>query len=362
MKRMIQDITKAETLDKAFYTSEEWYEKSKTKIFENTWHLLGDERTMNLQANTYYPITLLEKYLDEPLIITSDKSENIRCLSNVCTHRGFLLKDQPGKGKKLICEYHGRNFDLDGTMTHMPEFKEAKNFPRPCDHLHQLPLSKWNQFLFTSLNPAYDWSEVSKVLDKKVGFLPIDQFRFAPEYTKEYLVRSNWAVYCDNYLEGFHIPFVHNDLNKMLDYGSYSTECYEYCNVQVGYADDGSDSFDLPIEHTDYGKKVTAYYFWMFPNMMMNFYKYGLQINIVKPISKDRCKVSFLFYLHDEEAFKNMEADVFSAKVEREDEFVVEAVQRGFSSKFYQNGRYSPTREQGVHHFHCLVDDFLNRV
>ncbi len=355
-----EDIRYAETIDKSFYTSAHWYEQSKEKIFEKTWHWLGDLRSMNLSAKSYYPTTLLDKYIDEPLLITSDKEEQLRCLSNVCTHRGFLLKDHPGKARNIVCQYHGRQFDLDGTMTRMPEFKEAENFPRPCDHLHQLPLERWNQFLFTSIDPAFQWSEIAKVLDEKVGFLPIEQFRFAPEYTKEYLVHANWAVYCDNYLEGFHIPFVHHDLNDMLDYGSYSTELFKYCNVQIGYADEGTESFDLPKGHPEYGKDVTAYYFWLFPNMMLNFYRYGLQINIVKPIAVDRCKVSFLFYLHDEEHFRSMDAEVFSAKVEREDEYVVEGVQKGFKSRFYQNGRYSPTRETGVHHFHRLAHEFLH--
>jgi len=46
-------------------------------------------------------------------------------------------------------------------------------------------------------------------------------------------------------------------------------------------------------------------------------------------------------------------------KVEREDEFVVENVQRGVNSRFYTSGRFSPTREQGVHQFHSLISKFL---
>ena len=54
--------------------------------------------------------------------------------------------------------------------------------------------------------------------------------------TKEYLVNAHWALYCDNYLEGFHIPFVHNDLNAQLDYGNYTSELYEDMALQIGYA------------------------------------------------------------------------------------------------------------------------------
>ena len=40
---------------------------------------------------------------------------------------------------------------------------------------------------------------------------------------------------------------------------------------------------------------------------------------------------------------------------EMEDEAVVMSEQRGLRSRFYQHGRYSPTRELGVHQFHRLV-------
>ena len=46
--------------------------------------------------------------------------------------------------------------------------------------------------------------------------------------------------------------------------------------------------------------------------------------------------------------------------VEMEDEEVVQAVQKGIRSRYYQSGRYSVTREQGIHHFHRLIAARLN--
>ena len=58
--------------------------------------------------------------------------------------------------------------------------------------------------------------------------------------------------------------------------------------------------FELPKSSIDYGKNVLAYYFWVFPNMMFNFYPWGLSINIVKPISINFTKVEFRSYVWDE--------------------------------------------------------------
>jgi choline monooxygenase len=37
----------------------------------------------------------------------------------------------------------------------------------------------------------------------------------------------------------------------------------------------------------------------------------------------------------------------------------VENVQKGIRSRFYKHGRYSVTREQGTHHFHRLIAEFM---
>ncbi|MNT70265.1 hypothetical protein D3C72_2086290 [compost metagenome] len=130
--------------------------------------------------------------------------------------------------------------------------------------------------------------------------------------------------------------------------------------MQVGVGGDAEECFDLPENHVDYGSKIAAYYYWIFPNMMFNFYPWGLSINIVKPLSIKQCKVTFLTYMYDESKY-DKGAGALLDKVEREDEFVVENVQRGINSRFYTSGRFSPTREKGVHHFHQLLSKFFNR-
>jgi len=79
-----------------------------------------------------------------------------------------------------------------------------------------------------------------------------------------------------------------------------------------------------------------------------------LSVNVVKPLAADRTRVSFLSYVWDESKL-DRGAGAALDRVEREDEAVVESVQRGVRSRLYDRGRYSPAREQGVHHFHRLL-------
>ena len=193
----------------------------------------------------------------------------------------------------------------------------------------------------------------------RLSWLPVNEFVFRADLSKEFLVTAHWALYCENYLEGFHIPFVHADLNAVIDYGNYTTELFRYSNLQLGIAKDNEDCFDIPSSSPDHGKNIAAYYFWVFPNMKFNFYPWGLSINIVKPQHHDKTKVCFLTYMWDESKY-NFGAGSNLDKVEMEDEAIVQNVQKGIRSRFYNHGRYSVTREQGTHHFHRLICEFMN--
>jgi len=292
-------------------------------------------------------------------VLVRDRQDTLRLLSNVCTHRGNILATGPCQLSHLRCRYHGRQFQLDGKFLSMPEFKEVKDFPSPADDLKQLPLFQWGNWLFTSLSAQDPGAHIPANLlfgdmMNRMQWLPFRDFVFRPELSRDFTVRAHWALYCENYLEGFHIPFVHAGLNAVIDFGNYTTELFRYSNLQLGIAKDDEDCFDLPSSSPDYGKKVAAYYFFVFPNMMFNFYPWGLSVNIVKPVSLTETRVSFLTYVADPSKY-DKGAGSGLGEVETEDEEVVEAVQKGVRSRLYRHGRYSVTREQGTHHFHRIM-------
>ncbi len=347
------EIAKAETISTDIYLSQDVFVEAKEKIFAPSWQFIGDVDPV-IPSGVVQPFTLLEDYLDEPLILARDKEGTLRCLSNVCTHRGNILVEKSCTTQQLTCRYHGRRFDLDGTFAFMPEFREVENFPTEKDNLKSLPLMQWGKWLFTSLAPQAKADVYFKDIMDRVSWLPLQDFQFRPDLSRDYIVNAHWALYCENYLEGFHIPFVHAGLNAVIDYGSYTTELFGFSNLQLGLTNQNELAFDLPPTSPDYGKSVGGYYFWVFPNMMFNFYPWGLSINIVKPVTVSKTVVSFMTYVWDESKLdQGAGSDLF--RVEMEDEEVVQAVQRGIRSRFYTHGRYSVAREKGTHHFHRLL-------
>ncbi|MFN8394913.1 MAG: aromatic ring-hydroxylating dioxygenase subunit alpha [Bacteroidia bacterium] len=347
------DIQLARTPPGTFYTDPEAYEAMRTRVFSKSWQWIGVHSAVREPESTF-PFTLLEGMLDEPLLLTKADDGLIRLVSNVCTHRGNLLQRKAGPCKALRCRYHGRRFDLTGQLTYAPGFETAEDFPSESDHLPSIPMAEWGPFLFASLGPAHSFGIWIADLKRYLHWLPLGQFRLDSTRTKDFTFDAHWALYVENYLEGFHIPFVHKGLNAAIDIQRYETELLEWGVLQKAIAKEGQISFDLPPESPDFGKQIAAYYFWLFPNLMLNFYPWGLSVNVVKPQGIRKTKVSFVTYVHQPQMLgRGAGADL--EVVEMEDEEVVLDVQRGIGAKMYQRGRYSPTQEQGVHHFHRLL-------
>lgn len=330
------DIRKARTLASTFYTDAAMFEMSKERIFARCWQLAG--RIDEFEG--LKPVQLLPGVLDEPLLL-SRNGEGVSCLSNVCTHRGKILVEEPCKANLIRCGYHGRRFDLAGRFLSMPEFADVVDFPSEDDNLRQVPFAVRGGFIFASLDPAASFEEfVDDAAERLMDVEPLD-LRLAGR--REYEVDAHWALYCENYLEGFHIPFVHHSLNEVVDYGTYKTETFRYSSLQTGYDEKG---------------QAAGRYLFVFPNLMFNFYPWGISVNIVRPVSPVETVVEFLTYVSDESKV-GTGAGADLDRVELEDEAVVESVQKGIRSRFYSHGRYSPTREQGTHHFHRLIAEFM---
>lgn len=333
-----EDIRRARTLHSDFCTDERYFGEAREKIFARSWQFLGREFDLE---NALTPVTLLPAVLDEPLLLVRT-SEYISCLTNVCTHRGKVLVDKSCEGDLIRCPYHGRRFLLDGTCASMPEFEDVVDFPSENDNLRKLPLAERSGFLFTSIAPSVTFDDLVGDVAKTLNDMDPAGLRLTVR--REYEINAHWALCCENYLEGFHIPYVHHGLNKVVDYGTYSTDLFRYSSVQTGYSSSGD---------------IEARYLFIFPNTMFNFYPWGVSVNVVRPVAKDRTVIEFLTYVRDETLMSiGAGADLHS--VELEDEAVVESVQRGIQSRFYSQGRYSPTREQGTHHFHRLIAEFMN--
>jgi len=361
----------AETLASRFYTDPSILALERERIFLRTWQLVGTlsqpcgevngvPRTIS-DPESFFTLDLA----GEPIVVVRDVAGRLRAFSNVCRHRAGPIAQGAGCRKVLNCAYHGWTYTLDGLLIGTPEVDGMEFFDRSAMGMVPLRCETWEQFLFVNFAPD------GPSLGEYLGNIPelAREFPFAElalAGRRDYLVNCNWKVYVDNYLEGYHIPIVHPGLLKEIDYPRYRCDTFRYHSRQLGPVKDvkPGDTHARVYAPSAVGLKE-ALYFWLFPNMMLNFYPDNVQTNLILPLSQDKTLVIFEWYFHDATSEKVRErtakAIAFSDDVQKEDSDICEAVQRGLQSSTYDRGRYSVKRENGVHHFHMLFSEFLSR-
>jgi choline monooxygenase len=277
-----------------------------------------------------------------PLVIVRGDDGELRALHNVCRHRAGPLATCDGKGARaLTCGYHGWTYSLDGTLRGAPEMGRTQEFDVASIRLPQAHVAQWRGLVFVALGDVPPFESLVAAIDARLPSGP--SLAFAQRTT--YDIACDWKVYVDNFLEGYHLPQVHPQLNALLDYRSYTTELAPWFVLQSSPLDRGNAL---------YGDGEALYY-WMYPNTMLNVLPGRMQTNRVLPAGPGRCRVEFdFFYSAGDHTDRAGDAD-FSDLIQREDIAICEAVQRGLASGSYEPGRLNPTREQGVWHFHELL-------
>lgn len=358
----------AETLASRFYTDAAILALEKTHIFQRTWQLVGTlsqpcgqrdgvPRTI-ADPETYFAFDLA----GEPIVVVRDKAGVLRAFSNVCRHRAGPITEGAGCRNVFNCAYHGWTYTLDGRLIGTPEIDGVEFFDRSAMGMVPLRCETWQQFIFVN------FSSDGPSLEEYLGNISqkAEEFSFkglALAERRDYIVNCNWKVYVDNYLEGYHIPIVHPGLMKEIDYPRYRCETFRYHSQQLGPV--------KPLKPGEEAQRIyapgtglkDALYFWVFPNLMLNFYPDNVSTNLIVPLSHDKTLTIFEWYFEDANSQRVREraakAIAFSDEVQQEDVHICEAVQRGLQSSTYDRGRYSVKRENGVHHFHMLLAEFL---
>ncbi|OLE55640.1 MAG: (2Fe-2S)-binding protein [Acidobacteria bacterium 13_1_20CM_3_53_8] len=346
-------LAAASTIPARLYTDPEALEEEKRKVFGRTWQLVGHTEQV-AEPGQYFTTTIA----DEPLIVARGADATLRAFSNVCRHRAGPVASGAGSCKNFRCGYHGWTYALDGSLIATREFDGVENFSREENCLPQFRVETWGALVFVNLdNDSAPLLEFLEDIPARVGDRNFEGMKLAQ--AKDWYVNCNWKVYVDNYLEGYHIPIVHPALNRELDYARYRTETKRFYSIQHSPIRQ-----DRATRLQANSTSDEAQYFWLFPNLMLNVYPDNYSTNLIVPLSAEKTLTIFEWYFRDidnDETQAALKRTVeFSDEIQREDISICEAVQRGLRSRTYRAGRYSVKRENGVHHFHGLLSQFLS--
>lgn len=353
-------LEEAFTIPAAWYLDERVEALERERVFGGNWIAVGRADQV-ASPGQFFTVELA----GEPLVVVRGSDGELRAFYNVCRHHAAAVATEAcGTAQHLRCPYHGWTYGLDGSLKGAPEFTGVCNFDREKNGLVPARVAAWEQFVFVSLSSAglssAGLSEQTPALESFLGDLPA---RVAPLalgnihfFTrKTYTLACNWKVYVDNYLDGgYHVPHLHKGLNSVLDYKEYTIENSTHYSLQ-------SSPMVQSEEHASFAATRTgdrAYYYWLYPNFMINIYEGVMDTNLVLPIAPDKCLVQFDFFFGDVSDARrqhNEESVAVSDRVQDEDVDICESVQRGLRSRAYGAGRLSVRRECGEHLFHRLL-------
>ena len=341
------DIANATAPPPGLYTRADWYAHIFSRAWRSGWQWL-------VPVVDESPPVVPVDMSGEPMVFTRDETGTEHLLSNVCTHRGSLVVDEPCSVRHLRCPYHARTFDLSGRARNSPGFQDT-DFPTDRDHLPSAALAQFGPWRFGRVGAGPSFEAWTEGMTKRTGWFDWSCLVHRPSGHRVHNIDVNWALYVENYLEGLHIPFVHPTLNDVFAQGTYETELLPFGTLQTGLARDGAQAHHPPEGSPDHGLAVAAYYIWLFPGTMINLYPWGVSMNQVEPVGPTETNVHYRTWVVDDAA---RDPDIDS--VEAEDQAIVRRVQRGMRSTMYRGGRYSPTEERGTHHFHRMLANLLS--
>jgi len=350
------DISRAATIPSRLYIDPVYLALETEKVFGRTWQLVG--RVVDVAESGQY---FTADVADESVVILRD-GEVLRGFHNICLHRAGPVASGCGKRNTLQCRYHGWTYRLDGQLLRAPEMEGSAGFHPDEMRLMPVQVATWGPLVFANLDlkaPALE--HYLEDLPTRTAIFSAASMQFVMR--KRWTIGCNWKVYVDNYLEGYHLPVVHPGLHKELDYDQYRVEPHRYWSLQHAPLRPATGlSADRAYVRTD--DQPDAQYYWLFPNIMLNIYQGQMQTNVVIPRGVDTCDVVFEWFssMPPEDAAIDpawTRLVSFSDQIQDEDIEICEQVQKNLRSRSYDRGRYSATRENGVHHFHSLLHEFL---
>jgi choline monooxygenase len=221
-------VERSGTLPSDWYTSPELFDLEMRTLFRRVWTCVG--RTEQVEKSGDYFTT---EVANEQIAVVRDRTGTLRALSNVCLHRGGPVALEAGHRKGFQCPYHGWTYELDGRLRRCRGMEGTEDFDPSSMRLPQFRVATWGPLVFVTLDestpPLEEWmADISP----RMANYRLDEMEFIGGRT--WTIECNWKMYVDNYMEGYHIPFIHPGLTQALSPTVYTYRLGTWSNEQYG--------------------------------------------------------------------------------------------------------------------------------
>jgi choline monooxygenase len=277
-----------------------------------------------------------------PVVAARDADGELRAIHNVCRHRAAPVAPDGESSCRagFTCPYHGWSYEADGSLRRARDFGDDPDLDPAGLGLWPVQVGEWCELVWVNLDP-----EAPALLDDLGVFtaeadgFPVTDYRFSHEVTHD--LACNWKTYVDNYLEGYHVPFLHPELNRELDTRNYRVEL--------------RDRYCIHSAPTRSGALSAGRWLFRWPNLALNLYPDGMNVERILPAGPTRTTVLYTYFFLEPGTVAAKESERLSMLLMDEDRAMCEAVQRNLDAGVYDTGRLSPRHEAGVAQFQALL-------
>jgi choline monooxygenase len=371
-------VSLASTLLPDAYTSEEFYALERERVFGCGWVAVGCAAQLREPGDV-----LVAEVAGRSVFVVRKEDGTLRAFYNVCRHRGTqLLAAGERRVKRFIrCPYHSWAYDHDGRCIGTPMFtgsdippdqraafdmQDVAAFDRADYGLLGVAVDAWGPLVFVSLEPD------PEPLSDHLGDLPartagyrLGEWQLAR--TAQYEIAANYKLVAENFMEYYHLPWVHPGLVKVSPIDAHHR--WQGTGMYVGFGtspiaadtDDGGWQSGLaPIGGLSDSDATSARFVWLFPNVAVNILPNHLFIIHARPVAPGITQETTYLLTHPESGGAEGAVDELAAfwdTVNREDIAIVERVQAGLATTPFPGGRLCYRFEESLHRFQNMVVD-----
>jgi choline monooxygenase len=329
------------------YTSPAFYTAEQTALFRDGWLCIG--RADDVPSPGDYLVSDIGTI---SLATVRGQDGIVRTMANTCLHRMTQLLSGKGNCRgRIVCPYHAWTYFDDGRLDSAPQMDRADGFDASGFKLRQLRTELWQGFIFATINPA-----IASVADRLRPIEPVVAKYRAAAYGKvlglNILTEANWKLIHENFMETYHLPFVHRtSLGKQ-----------ESLGVATGF--DASDAYSIhrTVKHLDSPRGIAhasnqeltgewrrmTVVLCVFPSLLLILCPDHLWYLLTHPIDAGRTRVTFgLSYAPEVLADIGNETLAeqwrpYYLNLNAEDRAIVESIQKAARSPLAEPGRLSP--------------------
>ena len=340
------------------YRDAEFFELEKERIFALSWQVVCHESDLP-QPGDWHTLD----YLGESVLVVRGRDCQLRAFANVCRHRGSRILDGSyGCSKKFTCPYHAWTYELDGSLSGVPDSASYPTLDKAKSGLTSVAMEVWRGFIFVRLKD--EGPSVADMMAPYEGMIAPYRFEELKALGRVTLRPRdvNWKNIGDNYSDGLHITVAHPGLTRLFGKG-YGVEAEEHVDRMWGeMVDRPSDNWSEqhyqrllpPVSHLPNDRQRYWQYFKLWPNVAFDIYPDQVDFMQWLPISPTRSLIREISFALDDDRREMRAARYLNWRINRqvnaEDTVLITRVQEGMNSRSFTMGPLSD-KEVCLKHF-----------